>query len=449
MTRSLLHTLILFLGTLTVYAQPSFNIIEDLLILEEVEFVKRFPDEKSFFFIAKDKKTGHIGVSFTVSEGEYQAYINAVPCEYSIVENVFPNDNNFFKFKDPKKNSWKLWTYNDDDSNAISIYSRWDYLPYFFSEFVFLSNNNLPILKAKIEKSKNKDFSEKWKIVYLDKNEWDTNQLEIKTLHYEAFDKIIDTFGEQEPFIIVEKNNKKGILLNPFLFEASDFPRLEFNYDEIRKIKKDNQYFAIARNGKKWGLIDWKEGEVKIDFVFSKAEDVPLLNYSKWQFELFNIAKEKLNISDIKFDTYNEDGIVLLQNNDTKKWGMYQIWHDKKIDELIPPQYDSIKFFSFNGMFTGVYINGKVGIYTSPFSSDDARQTVPCIYDDYKTITVYKYPKDAIPNTYSNKIEYPYLAVKKNGLWAYVDWKTGEEKTDFIYDLEKEKMPFPRFHQDD
>ncbi len=42
----------------------------------------------------------------------------------------------------------------------------------------------------------------------------------------------------------------------------------------------------------------------------------------------------------------------------------------------------------------------------------------------------------------------PYLAVKKNGLWAWIDWITGELKTEFLYDLNIEKMPYPTFEQE-
>lgn len=156
---------------------------------------------------------------------------------------------------------------------------------------------------------------------------------------------------------------------------------------------------------------------------------------------------KKINASEYKLDKNNEDGVFLAKNKKTKKWGMYQAWSEKDIKEMIPPNYDSIEFFGFNARLTGVWNNGKVGIYISPwsYSEDRVKQTVPCLYEEYKIFNVEKIIKDGIG-------QYPkyfdYVAVKKNGLWAWIDWMTGELKSDFLYDLEKEKMPYPDFEQE-
>lgn len=92
----------------------------------------------------------------------------------------------------------------------------------------------------------------------------------------------------------------------------------------------------------------------------------------------------------------------------------------------------SVKSFPFNGNFTAVYQGGKVGFYLAKWSYDnDARQTVPCQYEGYQRFTV-------------NNITY--LAVVKNGKWGWVDWLTGEERSDFIYST-KDDLPYPGWEQ--
>ncbi|MGV6862430.1 MAG: hypothetical protein ACWA41_11700 [Putridiphycobacter sp.] len=139
-----------------------------------------------------------------------------------------------------------------------------------------------------------------------------------------------------------------------------------------------------------------------------------------------------LKADKIKMDEGNGDGVFLARSKKTKKWGMFQYISEKEIVELIPMAYDKINYFPFNGAFTAVYLNGKVGFYTSYWSyGDKAKQTVKCLYEDYQRFNV------------DNQT---YLAVKKNGKWGWVDWFTGEEKSEFIYD-QKEDLPRPKFDQ--
>jgi hypothetical protein len=141
---------------------------------------------------------------------------------------------------------------------------------------------------------------------------------------------------------------------------------------------------------------------------------------------------KKLNADKIEMDKGNGDGVFKARNRKTKKWGMYQwMYEGVKTKELIPMEYDSLKYFPFNGAFTAVYNNGKVGFYLSAWSYDDAKQTVECLYDDYQRYN--------INNT-------TYLAVKKNGKWGWVDWLSGEEKSEFIYD-DKSDLPKPKYVQ--
>ncbi len=143
---------------------------------------------------------------------------------------------------------------------------------------------------------------------------------------------------------------------------------------------------------------------------------------------------KKLKADTIAMDMGNEDGVFKARNKKTKKWGMYQwMYEGLNTKELIPMMYDSVRYIPFNGSFTAVYNNGKVGFYLSAWSYDSARQTVPCLYEDYQRFTI---TKDMSTKTY--------LAVKKNGKWGWVDWLTGEEKTEFVYDT-KDDLPHPNY----
>lgn len=154
-----------------------------------------------------------------------------------------------------------------------------------------------------------------------------------------------------------------------------------------------------------------------------------------------------INASEYKPDKNNGDGVFVAQHQQTKKWGMFQAWSENEIKQMIPMQYDSIDFFGFNAKMTGVWNKGKVGIFLSPwsFSEETAKQTVACLYDGYKIFEVEKTVSDGLG---SYRKYFDYVAVKKDSLWAWIDWMTGELKTDFKYDLEKEKMPYPGFEQE-
>jgi hypothetical protein len=152
--------------------------------------------------------------------------------------------------------------------------------------------------------------------------------------------------------------------------------------------------------------------------------------------------KKKLKAAYIIGDPVNEDGVFIARLKKTNTCGMYQCTDGKKIQCLIPPLFDSVDFFRFNGVVTGVWLNGKVGLYLSPWTSDSAHLAVPCLYDAYKLIRVIKKQGDDV-DYYTTELTY--VAVKKNGLWAWIDYTNGELKTDFLYDLTKEKMPYPKF----
>lgn len=156
-----------------------------------------------------------------------------------------------------------------------------------------------------------------------------------------------------------------------------------------------------------------------------------LLTFESQAQEISDVILKKIRASEYKLDLKNEDGVFVAKNKKSGKWGMYQAWSDKDVKEMIPPVFDSIDFFEVNAKLTGVWKGGKSGIFLSPWSYSAPRQTVDCLYDDYSVF----------------EAEKTYVAVKKDGLWAWIDWMSGELKTGFLYDLGKEKMPTPLFEQ--
>lgn len=133
---------------------------------------------------------------------------------------------------------------------------------------------------------------------------------------------------------------------------------------------------------------------------------------------------KKLKADQCISDSLNGDGVYKVRNKKTMKWGMIQSY-SRKIGKIIPMEYDSLYFFPVNGLYTAVYKNGKLGFYLSEWSyAKKAKQSVPCIYESYKTIDI----------SFDNMTLEEYLAVKKNGKWGWVDFYTGEEKSEFIYE---------------
>lgn len=156
-----------------------------------------------------------------------------------------------------------------------------------------------------------------------------------------------------------------------------------------------------------------------------------------------SFAQSKFNADKVEFDEANGDGAFRARNKDTKKWGMYQGSASGEPDEMIPMEYDKVDFFEVNASFTGVYKNGKVGIYLCKWSYEDKhKQTVPCQYEDYRRVDTKAVNHDVFKM--ENTTEY--LAMKKNGKWGWVDWLTGEEKSEFKYDS-VEDLPQPTWQQ--
>jgi hypothetical protein len=196
-----------------------------------------------------------------------------------------------------------------------------------------------------------------------------------------------------------------------------------------------------------WGRYNLQQYYPMTELNYAEKESVPqvYLNPETYQFKQ-NLSRS-WGVDQIKPDTENGDGVALVRHAKTAKWGMIQQLNRNDIQWLIPMEYDTIDFFRFNAKLTGVWNQGKVGLFLSPwtYGEEEAKQTVSCIYDDYKIFNVEKTVSDGIGN-YRTYVDY--VAVKKDGLWAWIDWMTGELKTDFIVDLEKEKMPYPEFDQE-
>ena len=125
--------------------------------------------------------------------------------------------------------------------------------------------------------------------------------------------------------------------------------------------------------------------------------------------------KNKISADRWESDKGNEDGVYKARDKKTHKWGMYQIT-DEFTKILIPMKYDTVRFFNFNGPFTLVWNNGKVGVFVSPWI-DTKGQSIECIYEDGKVV--------------HDKEDNYYFAAKKNGKWGWVDFYTGEEQSAF------------------
>ena len=138
-----------------------------------------------------------------------------------------------------------------------------------------------------------------------------------------------------------------------------------------------------------------------------------------------------MKAKELVWGAYYGDEVVLAKIKSPKKWGMYQFIENKH-KEIIPIQYDRLNFYGFNGTYTAVYRQNKVGFYLSPWSYyENAKESVPCIYEDYERI---------------KKEGNTYLAVQRNKEWGRVDWLTGEEKSEFKYDSTND-LPNPDYIQ--
>jgi hypothetical protein len=246
-----------------------------------------------------------------------------------------------------------------------------------------------------------KRFSSKWGLFSRDA---DVQQL--LPMEYDS----VSFMTDYEPFSIVKRKGKYGIFLLPY--EISDAAeRVNCIYDKLQKVEAephDSQALLLAKKEGKWGQIDWLDEFEIVPFIYPSAQAVPVQYLASWAHSIIKASRAKLNADLVFLDAGNGDGVFKARNIDSQKWGMYQYLDE--IKTLIPSIYDSIDFFSWNNPFTGVYNKGKVGIYTSAWSVDNAQETIPCEYDGYRVI---EGNRDL------------FLAVQLNNQWTWIDWRSG------------------------
>lgn len=237
----------------------------------------------------------------------------------------------------------------------------------------------------------------------------------------------------------VRHKKKKGIIVR---FGTKDDTEYKDATDFFENISFDRNLGSSVPVQKKgdWGLYDWFQQEFIFNCIYPSLEALPKTNsergfneYSARIFLEFNEALES-PIDWLDLDPNNGDGILRVRDMETKKWGMYQYLGPDYITEAIPMNYDSLQFFFWNGEYTPVYLDGKVGFYLSYWVyGEEAALSVPCIYEDYRRFNA----QDGIER----------LAVQKDGKWGWVDWLTGKPRSEFQYDT-PEGLPYPYFKQD-
>ena len=239
--------------------------------------------------------------------------------------------------------------------------------------------------------------------------------------------------GSIIPVSLVKNNGKYGLLQNPDEIGSEEaVEKAACIYDEIKIVQENDVTYCLFREGAKWGLVDWFTGMIVVDPIFDDARKVPLTSIPDWMEDIFRFIKKKMAADLILMDEGNGDGVYKARDKNTQKWGMFQCIDTTKIDTLIPAVYDSVANFPWNGSYTAVFNDGKIGFYLSKWSYGElAKQTIECKYDDYKR--------------FRNKGT-KYLAVKRDGYWGWVNWLTGKEQSDFKA-LTTDDLPFPQYDQ--
>jgi len=203
--------------------------------------------------------------------------------------------------------------------------------------------------------------------------------------------------------------------------------------------KNNKGTYVPVKDNYMWGVYDWYKQAfvfeckyITIDDLLNTTDPSGFNEYSVEVFRAFNNQKDREKIDLIDMDGNNGDGLFKARSKASKKWGLYQYLGDE-IVEAIPMQYDSLYHFPWNGKYTAVFNDGKVGFYLSYWTyNEEAKQSVPCIYEDYKR--------------YITDDQISKLAVKKDSKWGWIDWLTGEEKSEFKYET-PEDLPYPYYKQ--
>ncbi|MFT4662406.1 MAG: hypothetical protein ACI898_002187 [Flavobacteriales bacterium] len=265
-------------------------------------------------------------------------------------------------------------------------------------------------------------------------------QIEIfKPIKGEDSDLVDELQGQKTEVAEARVKKKTGIIVrygddyDKYYLDAQDF--FQSIYWEANK-----GTYVPVKNNDMWGIYDWFKQVFIFECQYATIDDLPKTTdpygfnqYSVEIFGAFNKEKKDEKIDLMDMDGNNGDGLFKARSQTTQKWGLYQYLGDE-IVEAIPMKYDSLYHFSWNGNYTAVFNEGKVGFYLSYWSYDsDAKESVPCIYEDYKR--------------YITDDQIPKLAVMKDGKWGWVDWLTGEEKSEFKYET-PEDLPYPYYNQE-
>jgi hypothetical protein len=204
--------------------------------------------------------------------------------------------------------------------------------------------------------------------------------------------------GEEAHLWWIENNGKPVYIAQDFRIESSG----------------SNHVLKVKKNGK-WGQINYESLQVMIPFQY----DTPVFRPLPEDLQYGNVMKELkiLKADMIVYDTIHGEGNFFARSAATKKWGMYMS-HGNHPAKMIPMAYDSIAFSP--APFYPVWNNGKVGAYCTPFYPELRKESIPCIYDDYRL---------------ADEENYVYhLVLKKDGKWGVIDWFTGKTLLDFTYD---------------
>lgn len=276
--------------------------------------------------------------------------------------------------------------------------------------------------------------SDKWNIYQL-MEVYDSGEITYKTVLWN--DRPFDSIGNREgnvPFVVVKQKMKYGLIFLPEWDQPSEFKDISCIYDRIVVKENYNGTFVLVRKKNAWGLLDWESNLIPLELMYQDPNEIPLEKWDRWTYAIVKSARASLKVDIVEFDAGNGDGVFRARDKETGLWGMFQSMSPGEIKEMIPMQYEKVDFFPWNDPYTAVYNDGKVGFYLSGWVFDDqAKQSIPCIYDEYQRYVV----QDGTP----------YLAVKRDGKWGWVDWLYGEEIAPFSYDT-KEALPGPHFRQE-
>lgn len=248
----------------------------------------------------------------------------------------------------------------------------------------------------------------------VDMNEGDKGmEFELESFIPPVCDEI---FWDDQLPVVIARLGKKIALITSFN-EGMKAVKPEFVFDDYRTSKKGEQLFLLVKQNDLWGLFDYRSVDSEPLLVFASEKDVPLRYMENEEAEQFQKAFSLTKADKLEFDKINGEVVFRARNKTSKKWGLYQLLSGSELLELIPAEYDSLEFMPADAPFCIVYQHGKTGVFLSKWQYPEAKQSVACEYDVWKTV------KHA-----DGKI---YLALAEGDLWGWVDWLNGDEKSDF------------------